>query len=85
MSLVRKFYQNSRILLSEVVYREIARTSLLKELARVTWLEIVAAPSEKLKELQGDREFALLGTGEQESNGKDHWRLAYEGFLRVSS
>ncbi|HZQ09156.1 MAG TPA: hypothetical protein VFD70_21440 [Anaerolineae bacterium] len=69
ISLVREFYQNSRILLSEAVYREIARTSLLTELVRVTWLEIVAAPSDKLKELQSDREFALLGTGEQESIG----------------
>jgi predicted nucleic acid-binding protein len=66
MSLIREFYQVATLYVPPAVYRELAVTDLLSQLAALEWVR-VRTPSSKQGTLEGLVEYQRLGAGEQEA------------------
>lgn len=65
LSLVRDFYQVEFLLVPPAVYREISVTSLIQDLAKLSWVQVEALSSGW--ELPSSMELLRLGAGERQA------------------
>ncbi|MCP4659434.1 MAG: hypothetical protein GY856_28840 [bacterium] len=67
LPLVREFYQAETLLVPPAVYREVAVTTLLPDLATMDWVKVETPESPQLIELSKNEDYSSLGAGEREA------------------
>ncbi|MGB9774904.1 hypothetical protein [Thermogutta sp.] len=66
MDLIRTLYQVENVQIPPAVYREVAQTTLLPRLAKLSWVQVSVPDADVLTRLTGQEGFQALGAGERE-------------------
>jgi len=64
--LVKDLFKVVNLYIPVAVLREIAKTDLITDLLNKEWIKVKKVSDEDLKEMEKDKEFANLGSGEKE-------------------
>jgi len=66
LELVKDLFKVVNLYIPVAVLREIAKTDLITDLLNKEWIKVKKVNDEDLKEMEKDKEFANLGSGEKE-------------------
>jgi len=66
LELVKDLFKVVNLYIPVAVLREIAKTDLITDLLNKEWIKVKKVSDEELKEMEKDKEFANLGSGEKE-------------------
>ena len=66
LELVKDLFKVVNLYIPVAVLREIAKTDLITDLLNKEWIKVKKVSDEDLKEMEKDKEFANLGSGEKE-------------------
>ena len=67
LELVKDLFKEENLYIPVAVLSEIAKTNLITDLLDKEWIKVKKVGDEELKEMEKDKEFANLGSGEKES------------------